>query len=105
MGKNIMKMSYKIQWIVFIIVTVHCINLISLCSLITEQERPLFHRASKNIVVWNHFVEGTKTRWFLDRGLHPPENTVMVNIGDMMQRWTSDTFISTVGHIIAYSYS
>ena len=27
---------------------------------------------------------------------HPPQGTVMVNIGDMMQRWTSDTFISTV---------
>ena len=27
---------------------------------------------------------------------HPPDGTVMVNVGDMMQRWTSDAFISTV---------
>ena len=33
MGKHIKKMSYQIQQIVFIIVTVHCINLISLTSL------------------------------------------------------------------------
>ena len=26
----------------------------------------------------------------------PPEGTVLVNIGDMMHRWTSDKFLSTV---------
>ena len=41
MGKKIKKISYKIQLIVFIIVTVQCISLISLIRLTTAHEKPL----------------------------------------------------------------
>ena len=36
---------------------------------------------------------------------HPSPNTVMVNIGDVMQRWTSDKFISTVSIIKTWIYN
>ena len=51
MGKKINKMSYKIQLIVFNIVTGHCISLISLICLITEQEKPLLKCQSLTIIL------------------------------------------------------
>ena len=69
MGKKDKKMSYKIHLIVFVIVTVHCISLINLITLITEYEKPLINRQVHppnldSLIWWSPVLDGKETTMF-----------------------------------------